>query len=98
MFTKLRLDQIRSGVYRAQVRSDQIRSDQIRSGRVFTKLQSVVDVFHAEELRHDVENHEGVEGKLGRITRQRLTSFERLFKLLKQIDGDFLRQKRLTAE
>ena len=93
MFTKLRLDPIRSGVYRAQV-----RSDQIRSGRVFTKLQSVVDVFHAEELRHDVENHEGVEGKLGRITRQRLTSFERLFKLLKQIDGDFLRQKRLTAE
>ena len=55
-------------------------------------------MFHAQKLRHNVEDKKGVERELGGITGQRLAPFEGHFELLKQIDGHFLRQKSLSSE
>ena len=55
-------------------------------------------MLDAEELSHDVEDEERVERKLRGIARQRLTSLEGHLELLKQINGNFLRKKRLSTK
>ena len=55
-------------------------------------------MLDAQELSHDVEDEQGVDGQLGGIAGQRLTSLEGHFEFLQQVDGNFLGKESLAVE